>query len=135
MAQPSIADLRAACRGQVVTREDADYEAARKVYNGMIDRHPHVVVRAADAADVIAAVNFARDKALSKKLAVYHRIRTPGFMVFPLGQRQASLRGFDFPVIVKSFSRSAPSSCASAQMDYVVWSQNGATRGPRHSSP
>jgi FAD/FMN-containing dehydrogenase len=64
MAQPSIADLRAACRGQVVTREDADYAVARKVYNGMIDRHPRAIVRAADVADVIAAVHFARDSGL-----------------------------------------------------------------------
>ena len=33
----------------------------RKVYNGMIDRHPALIARCADVADVIAAVNFARE--------------------------------------------------------------------------
>ncbi len=47
MPNPVIVDLRTRSSGQVITREEADYEAARKVYNGMIDRHPHVIVRAA----------------------------------------------------------------------------------------
>jgi len=64
MAKPTITDLRGASRGQVVTRDDPDYEAARKVYNAMIDRHPQVVVRAVDAADVMAAVGFARENGL-----------------------------------------------------------------------
>ena len=38
MAKPSLSDLRAASRGQVITRDDADYDAARRVYNGMIDK-------------------------------------------------------------------------------------------------
>jgi len=46
----------------------------------------------------------AKDKALAKKLLTYHRIRTPGFLVFPKGRRPVRLRGFDFPVIVKSLS-------------------------------
>jgi hypothetical protein len=41
----------------VITAGDADYEAARKVYNEMIDRWPRIVVRAVDIADVIAAVD------------------------------------------------------------------------------
>lgn len=48
-------------RGELVYPEDPGYEAARKVYNGMIDRHPQVIVRCTDTADVVAAVNFARD--------------------------------------------------------------------------
>ena len=38
--------------------------AARKVYNGMIDRRPALIARCADVADVIAGVNFAREKKL-----------------------------------------------------------------------
>lgn len=52
--------LREQVRGQVIEEGDADYEAARQVYNGMIDRRPAAVLRVSQAADVIAAVRFAR---------------------------------------------------------------------------
>jgi FAD/FMN-containing dehydrogenase len=64
MAKPTIVELRGASRGQVIAPGDPDYEAARKVYNGMIDRRPSVIVRAVDAADVMTAVNFARENGL-----------------------------------------------------------------------
>ena len=44
-----------------VGTEDEGYEQARRVFNGMIDKHPSVIVRAANAGDVIAAVNHARE--------------------------------------------------------------------------
>jgi len=65
MTKPTLSDLRAASRGQVITRDDPAYAAARKVYNGMIDRHPLVIARPSNAADVMAAVGFARESALS----------------------------------------------------------------------
>lgn len=64
MTKPTLEQLRGACRGQVVTPDDADYEVARRVYNGMIDRRPAIVVRAADVADVMATVDYARENAL-----------------------------------------------------------------------
>ena len=51
-------------RGTLVQPGDADYDRARKVYNGMIDKRPRLVVRCADVADVIASVNFARNNKL-----------------------------------------------------------------------
>jgi UDP-N-acetylenolpyruvoylglucosamine reductase len=59
-----IEQLNQGLRGQVVRPSDPDYEDARRVYNGMIDRRPRLVARCADAADVIAAVNFARENEL-----------------------------------------------------------------------
>ena len=56
----AFADLAAALRGDLVTPGDEGYDAARAVYNGMIDKRPAAVARCRDAADVIAAVAFAR---------------------------------------------------------------------------
>ena len=64
MAKPTIDELREGVRGEVITADDAGYQDARKVYNGMIDRKPRVVVRCVDAGDVMATVGFARENAL-----------------------------------------------------------------------
>ncbi len=56
--------LRDQVRGQTITPGDADYDDARAVHNGMIDKKPAAVVRVSQVADVIACVNFARDNAL-----------------------------------------------------------------------
>ncbi len=52
--------LREQVRGQVIEEGDAGYEEARHVYNGMIDRRPAAVLQVSQAADVMAAVRFAR---------------------------------------------------------------------------
>jgi FAD/FMN-containing dehydrogenase len=56
-----IEDLRGLIRGTVIASDDEGYDVARAVYNAMIDRKPAVVVRASNAGDVMAAVNFARE--------------------------------------------------------------------------
>jgi FAD/FMN-containing dehydrogenase len=60
----ALSALRANLRGRLVTPEDADYDAVRAIYNGMIDRHPMAIARCVDVADVIASVNFARESGL-----------------------------------------------------------------------
>jgi FAD/FMN-containing dehydrogenase len=65
MAQQTLDQLRGRVRGQVITKDDEGYEEARKVYNAMIDRRPRVVIRATNAGDVAAAVNFARENQLA----------------------------------------------------------------------
>jgi FAD/FMN-containing dehydrogenase len=54
-------EFRAAFRGDLIEPGDAGYDDARAVYNGMIDRHPRLIARCVDTADVIAAVNLARE--------------------------------------------------------------------------
>ena len=51
-------------RGELLRSGDTGYDEARRVWNGMIDKHPALVVRCMSAADVINAVNFARNNHL-----------------------------------------------------------------------
>jgi hypothetical protein len=48
-------------RGRLIRAGDADYDNARAVWNGAIDRRPRLVARCIGVADVVAAVRFARD--------------------------------------------------------------------------
>lgn len=56
--------LRAVMRGLVLSPGDAGYDAARRVFNGMIDRRPALIARCAGAADVVSGVRFAREHGL-----------------------------------------------------------------------
>ncbi|MGW7068059.1 FAD-binding oxidoreductase [Streptomyces sp. NPDC054855] len=60
----TLEDMRAALRGPVIGPTDPEYDRARTLYNAMIDRRPAALVRCADAADVMAAVDFVRDRGL-----------------------------------------------------------------------
>ena len=59
-----IDQFRSSLRGELIQPQDEGYDAARKVYNGMIDRHPRFIVRCSDVADVISAVKFAKENNL-----------------------------------------------------------------------
>jgi hypothetical protein len=48
-------------RGQLIAADDADYDTARAVWNGAVDRRPQLIARCNGTADVAAAVRFARD--------------------------------------------------------------------------
>jgi FAD/FMN-containing dehydrogenase len=64
LTEETTASLRSDMRGELIEPSDARYNEARKVYNGMIDRRPHIIARCMDVADVIAAVNFGREHKL-----------------------------------------------------------------------
>jgi FAD/FMN-containing dehydrogenase len=55
-----VATLKANFRGALLTASDEGYNQARRVWNAMIDRRPALIARCTGAADVVAAVNFAR---------------------------------------------------------------------------
>jgi FAD/FMN-containing dehydrogenase len=61
----TVEELRAEIRGQLVAPDDPEYDEARAVHNGMIDRRPAAVVRASSMSDVVAAVNHAREQGLA----------------------------------------------------------------------
>src|SRR3954468_21034836 len=56
--------LAAAVKGRVVQRGDGDYDAARALYNAMIDKHPAAIAYCLDEQDVAAAVRYANEHGL-----------------------------------------------------------------------
>jgi FAD/FMN-containing dehydrogenase len=60
----SIPELRNAVHGRVIAPDDAEYDEARTVVSGAIDRRPAVIVRVADPSDVQYVVNLARETGL-----------------------------------------------------------------------
>ena len=63
--EAAVKAFQASLHGQLIRPGDEEYDGARKVYNGMIDRYPRMIARCAGVADVISAVNFARDHGLT----------------------------------------------------------------------
>jgi len=61
MQNGAIDKLKQDLRGTVIERSSPSYDEVRKLYNGMIDKHPQLIARCSDVADVIAAVNYGRD--------------------------------------------------------------------------
>jgi hypothetical protein len=59
--QHEIANFERSLRGRLVRPGDADYQSARRLWNGSIDRFPALIALCAGVADVIAAVKFARE--------------------------------------------------------------------------
>ncbi len=58
--EATIQAFQSGLRGRLLWPGDDAYERARKTFNGMVDKHPALIVRCAGAADVIRGVNFAR---------------------------------------------------------------------------
>jgi FAD/FMN-containing dehydrogenase len=57
----AVQGLGARMLGDVLRPADGEYDDVRRVWNGMIDRYPALIARCRGAADVIEAVNFARE--------------------------------------------------------------------------
>ncbi len=56
-----IDEFQAAFGGQVILRGASDYDTARRIWNHSVDKKPGMIARCSGTADVIAAVNFARE--------------------------------------------------------------------------
>jgi len=64
-ANAAIDGFRTRIAGHVLTAQDAAYDEARRVWNGMIDRRPRVIVRAASTDDIAPTIELARSTGLA----------------------------------------------------------------------
>ena len=64
IAEKNIEQFRGKLQGEFINPKDEAYEDARKVWNGMIDKHPMFIVKCADTMDVVYSVDFARNNNL-----------------------------------------------------------------------
>jgi FAD/FMN-containing dehydrogenase len=62
--QETVRGFTEGIRGAVLLPEDPGYDDARAIWNGLIDRRPALIVQCTGAADVVDAVNFAREQNL-----------------------------------------------------------------------
>jgi hypothetical protein len=60
----AIEELKKQIRGTIILPTDPAYDQSRKVYNAMINKHPAVIIKCVDVADVITAVKFANENKL-----------------------------------------------------------------------
>jgi FAD/FMN-containing dehydrogenase len=60
LSAAAVGSLQEQLRGEVIGPGDSAYDQARRVWNARVDRHPALIVRPSDAADVTATVDFAR---------------------------------------------------------------------------
>ncbi len=65
MESAAVTAFRESVRGTVISPDDEGYDVARTVYNAMIDKRPALIVRPANAGDVMAAVRYAAENRLS----------------------------------------------------------------------
>jgi FAD/FMN-containing dehydrogenase len=64
LERAAVRELRTSLKGTLLAPGDAEYEVARHVWNGMIDKHPALIARCAGTADVVQTVTFAREREL-----------------------------------------------------------------------
>jgi FAD/FMN-containing dehydrogenase len=63
--ETAVGTLDGAFAGTLIGPGDRDYDSARRVWNGTVDRRPALIARCAHQDDVVAAVRFAREHGLA----------------------------------------------------------------------
>src|SRR5437773_4658295 len=58
---PTLEPLRTQLRGDLTVPESLDYDSARQLWNGMLDKRPAAIARCSGVADVVACVRYAAE--------------------------------------------------------------------------
>lgn len=61
-ASTAFDKLKQEVRGELLAAGHAEYDASRKVWNGMVDKRPALIARCVEASDVVACIRFARER-------------------------------------------------------------------------
>ncbi len=61
VSEDKISDFSEQLRGRLILQDDEDYDDARMIWNALIDKHPGAILKCSGTADVVAAINFARE--------------------------------------------------------------------------
>jgi hypothetical protein len=64
MTNETMTSFQNSLNGRLIRPGDSEYDTARKVYNGMIDKRPALIAQCTDVADVITCVNFGRENGM-----------------------------------------------------------------------
>ncbi len=72
--------LNSAISGNVILPGDGNYDETRKIWNGMFDKKPGIIVQCKSASDVVRAVNFARENGLLMAIKVRAQFGRNRFM-------------------------------------------------------
>ena len=64
ISKEAIENLKSKVKGRIVLQSDSSYDEVRQIWNAMIERHPALIVRCAEADDVPPAIAFARENGL-----------------------------------------------------------------------
>ena len=97
MAALVIDKFKAGFTGRIILPENRDYEAARRVHNGAVVRHPALIALCANVVDVARAVEFARENQLLVALRsgghsqVGHSVCDGGIVIDLSGMKQISI--------------------------------------------
>lgn len=104
-----VQKFKASLRGELLRPSEDGYDVARKIWNGMIDRHPALIVRCASVSDVISAVNFARTNNLLVAVrggghnAAGHAVCDDGVMI-----DLSRMKGFRIDPVRRTTARAEP---------------------------
>jgi FAD/FMN-containing dehydrogenase len=58
----AVEELKQKVQGELLAPSHPEYDAARKVWNGMVDKRPVLIARCVEASDVVACIRFARER-------------------------------------------------------------------------
>ena len=97
LAREELSDFR----GQLIGPDSPDYEQARAVFNAVIDRHPALIARCADAADVAHAIRFAREHELLDLMSFEWVVEVSGVSFSARHQR---IDAFKMVFVAKAFT-------------------------------